>query len=64
MKEIQESLERGEKLPELIAADGEKGDLILIEGHCRAAAYVGLKWSTSIPMFLASSPFMHGWHFY
>jgi hypothetical protein len=56
---IQEKLRRGALLPEIIAAEGEKGDLILIEGHCRATAYVGLNWSGNIPMFLGSSPQMH-----
>jgi hypothetical protein len=61
---IQEKLRRGELLPEIIAADGENGDLILIEGHCRATAYVGLNWSENIPMFLGSSPQMPNWYYF
>jgi hypothetical protein len=61
---IQENLRRGKLFPEIIAAEGEKGDLILIEGHSRATAYVGLGWNTNIAAFLASSPFMHRWYFY
>ena len=64
VKAIQEKLKRGERFPELVAADGQNGDLILFEGCSRATAYVGLNWPEKIPMFLASSQFMHGWHFY
>ncbi len=61
---IQEKLRRGERFPELIAAEGELGALILIEGLSRATAYVGLGWAEKISMFLASSPSMHKWHWY
>jgi hypothetical protein len=61
---IQERLKRGERLPELVAAEGEGGELILIEGHCRATAYVGMDWRENIPMFLAFSPLMAQWVFY
>ena len=59
---IQEKLQRGERFPELIAAKGNGNDLILIEGHTRATAYVVLKWPENIPMFLGSSPRMHEWN--
>jgi hypothetical protein len=61
---IQEKLRHGERLPELIVAEGNGDDLILIEGHYRATAYVGLHWSENIPMFLGSSPQMHNWHWF
>ncbi len=61
---IQEKLRRGERFPELIAAEGERGALILIEGLSRATAYVGMDWAENIPMFLASSPLMRQWHWY
>lgn len=64
IKAIQEKLNRGERFPELVAADGKGGDLILFEGCSRATAYVGLNWKERVPMFVASSQFMHGWHFY
>ncbi len=56
---VQEKLRQGERFPELMAAEGNGDDLILIEGCYRATAYVGLNWSESIPMFLGSSPQMH-----
>jgi hypothetical protein len=64
VRAVQAELKAGKKLPELIAAEGSNGMLILIEGHCRATAYVGLSWKESIPAFLASSSLMHRWHWY
>jgi hypothetical protein len=61
---IQERLKRGERLPELVAVEGQGKDLILIEGHCRATAYIGMNWSENIPIFLASSISMAQWAFY
>lgn len=61
---IQEKLRQGERLPELIVAEGTGDDLILIEGHKRATAYVGLNWPENIPVFLGSSPQMHKWHWF
>lgn len=61
---IQEKLKRGERLPELVAAEGQSNDLILIEGHCRATAYVGMDWRENVPMFLASSSSMAQWDYY
>lgn len=61
---IQERLRRGERLPELVAAEGPGTDLILIEGHCRATAYVGMDWRENIPMFLASSISMAQWDYF
>lgn len=59
---VQEKLRMGERLPELIAAEGAGDDLILIEGHYRATAFVTLNWSENISMFLGASPQMHKWH--
>jgi len=64
IRAVQTTLKAGKKLPELIAAEGSNGALILIEGHCRATAYVALGWKENIPVFLASSSSMHRWHWY
>lgn len=61
---IQNALKEGKTFPELIAAESKEDTLILIEGHCRAAAYVGLAWKKNIPMFLGSSPSIHAWQLY
>jgi hypothetical protein len=41
---IQEKLRHRERMPELIIERHENGNLILIEGHCRATAYISLPW--------------------
>jgi hypothetical protein len=61
---IQKRLKCGEILPELIAVEGEAGDLILIEGCHRTTAYVGLKWNANVPAYLGKSPLMRDWVFY
>ena len=61
---IQDALNQGKRFPELIAAEGENGELILLEGHSRATAYVASGFNENITMFLASSPTMHRWRFY
>jgi hypothetical protein len=58
---IQQRVKEGGRFPELIAAEGPGDDLILIEGLCRATAYVGVEWQENIPIFLASSPTMDRW---
>lgn len=62
---IQQALCAGTIYPELIAvqANGDKS-LVLVEGHSRATAYVGLKWSKNIEMILGFSPEMRSWFYY
>lgn len=64
IKSIEDVLATGKQLPELIAAQGANNFLILIEGHCRASAYVALKWKGNIPVILGSSASMQQWHWY
>lgn len=64
IRSIQQGLSAGKRYAELIAAAGGNGELILIEGHCRATAYVALEHKENIKVFLASSPLMHRWAFY
>jgi hypothetical protein len=61
---IQKALMGGTKLAPLVVVEGDEGDLILVEGHCRATAYVGLDWNCSIPALLGSSAQMRSWYFY
>jgi len=61
---IQSVLSQGKRFPELIAAEGQNEDLILIEGHSRATAYLASRIDEPTPLFLASSPTMHIWAFY
>jgi hypothetical protein len=61
---IQRALRGGAKLAPLIIVEGDEGALIIVEGHCRATAYVGLDWNHPIPALLGSSPQMRSWYYY
>jgi hypothetical protein len=61
---IQEALKKGKRFPELIAAEGQNDELILLEGHSRATAYVACGFNENITMLIASSPTMDRWHYY
>jgi hypothetical protein len=64
VKGIQDELMGGKKFPELIGVEGSEGNLILIEGHSRATAYMGFQWTKNIEMILGRSPLLHQWQFY
>lgn len=62
---IQQALGRGVTFPELISVQADDDNsIVLLEGHSRATAYVGLKWSKNIEMILGSSPRIRSWFFY
>ena len=61
---IQEKLKRNEKLPELVAVEGEGDQLIVIEGAHRITAYVGLNWQANIPAIIGKSALMPNWYWY
>jgi hypothetical protein len=61
IRAIQQSLTDGKKFLELIAVEGQYSELILVEGHSRATAYVACRWNEGIKVFLTSSPSMHDW---
>jgi hypothetical protein len=50
--------------PPLIAAQHDKGDLVLIEGHSRATAYVLERYEGTVKAFIGSSLSMKDWPFY
>lgn len=65
IKAIQQGLTTGATYPEIIAVQAESDSaFVLVEGHCRATAYVGLKWRKNIDMLLGTSPKMRSWVFY
>ncbi len=64
IRAVQHEVSRGKRFPELIAAEGQNGKLILIEGHTRATAYIACRLRENIKLFVASSPSMHHWAFY
>jgi hypothetical protein len=58
---IADDVRNGKTYPELIAVAGEGQDIILVEGHMRATAYILAGWSVSIDCILGASPSMHEW---
>jgi hypothetical protein len=63
VRSIQQDLTSGKSMAPLILVEGENGRLILVEGHSRATAYVGLNWPL-IPALLGYSAGMRNWHYY
>jgi hypothetical protein len=64
VKAVMEALREGETFPELILVEGDDGDLILLEGHARATAYVAEGLEAPVAAFVGSSPKMRQWNFY
>jgi len=63
VRAIQRDLTDGKSMAPLILVEGENGTLILVEGHKRATAYVGLNWPR-ISTLVGYSPTMHNWCYY
>jgi hypothetical protein len=58
---IQKRLRQNDRLAELLIAEAANDNLVLLEGHYRATAFVGLNWPENVPAFVASSPAMKLW---
>ncbi|HSZ03421.1 MAG TPA: hypothetical protein VK788_28255 [Terriglobales bacterium] len=58
---IADDVRNGKTYPELIAVAEEGQDIILVEGHMRATAYILAGWSGPIDCILGASPSMHKW---
>lgn len=57
-------LKRGKRYAEVIGVEGRDGDIILMEGHTRATAYVVSPPAEPIGCIVGSSPTMASWAFY
>jgi hypothetical protein len=57
-------LKSGKRYPDLIGVEGQNGDIILMEGHTRATAYVVSPPAEPIGCIVGSSPTMTSWAFY
>jgi hypothetical protein len=55
---------KGMPFPDLILVQGDKDDLILLEGHARATAYVAAQFKGHVRAFVGSSPGMRRWKFF
>lgn len=56
-----ERIEQGLPMAELITVENDAGDLILVEGHTRATAY--MLADRPFQSFVGTSPLMSQWHF-
>ncbi len=61
---IAEEIRNGVRFPALIAAQHDKGNLVLIEGHSRATAYVLEGYGGTVEAFVGFSLSMKDWPFY
>ena|SRR5437879_1917755 len=64
VRAIQQDLTSGKSMAPLILVEGKNGMLILVEGHSRTTAYVGLNWQRNISALLGFSATMHNWQYY
>lgn len=61
---IVSDVQNGRRYPELILAEGDSGQLILIEGHSRATAYIIANCTKEIDAFVGTHPEMSNWAWY
>jgi len=57
---IAEAFKNGSRYPELIAVAVDE-NIVLVEGHMRATAYILAGWHARIECILGASPTMHKW---
>ena len=64
IESIAEGVLHGKTFPPVITVKSLDGFLILVEGHCRATAYVAVGFSGNVDLFVGSSPGISKWAFY
>jgi hypothetical protein len=64
VKKVVAGIQKGKNYSELIAVLGFDNDLILIEGHTRATAYVLSKYTKPVTLLVGTSARMRNWAFY
>jgi hypothetical protein len=64
IRAVLDDLKCGKRYPELIGVEGQNGDIILMEGHTRATAYVLSPPAEPIGCIVGSSSTMTSWAFY
>jgi hypothetical protein len=57
-------IKNNESLPDLIAVQADDKQIILVDGHNRATAYVLMGVPDAIEVLIGSSPQMSGWHWF
>ncbi len=64
IEQIVTALKNGRRYPELIGVDADNGEIVLVEGHSRATAYILARFTEPVPCIIGSSPMMNHWAFY
>ncbi len=64
IKAVVQKINSGHRFPELIVVEADGEDLIVVEGHTRATAYVLAQSSDPVKLLVGSSSLLHGWVFY
>lgn len=64
IRAVAEKVRSGHRFPELIVVQADGQDLILVEGHTRATAYVLAQPSNPIELLVGSSSLLKQWVFY
>jgi hypothetical protein len=64
VKKVVAGIQNGKSYSELITVSGFDDDLILIEGHTRATAYVLSKYTQPVTLLVGTSARMRNWAFY
>lgn len=64
IKAVALKIRNGWRYPELIVVQGDGEDLIIVEGHTRATAYVLAQPSIFVELLVGSSPLLDQWAFY
>jgi hypothetical protein len=64
VKRVVADIQNGKSYSELIAVSGFDEDLILIEGHTRATAYVLSKYTQPVTLLVGTSTRTRNWAFY
>ena len=64
IESIAQGVRQDRPFPPLIAVESNSGFLLLVEGHCRATAYVAAGLCGSIDLLVGSSPGISAWQFF
>jgi hypothetical protein len=64
IKALVAELIKGKRYPDLIGVSGARGEIILIEGHSRATAYVLAGLAEPAQCIVGSSSYIRNWAFY
>jgi hypothetical protein len=64
VKQLATEVAKGTRYPDLIGVYGDEGEIILVEGHSRATAYVIAQLTEPVRFIVGSSRNLKSWAFY